>query len=538
MNDFFLSLLYPGEEALRRHIEGKDKPNISRQVCAALGFSTLLPLKNTTLDGFFTKDAEVIAFRQDAFADLADHPDLTKLLLEVCPVLHDILELRKLDAATSDNGGSTYLYSITQIELYVRCVRLLRDGLAPLQNELRSKAFRRLADAMITFTEGEDYRELTSELDKLTERVHEIKSITVGVNLDAEYRPTDAGVLSVNAEPFQSGRVLDKILRLSFKNDAMTCIAPLTPFEKGESENRREALNGAFRTALEEVFKSSVKGWRRIAGEYVLENADFLLRLLPEIEFLIKGAALEEKLANMGLPLCTPTLCPPSHKAFEAYALYNPQVAFKTESAMVTNDLILDDNARIYILSGPNRGGKSVITAAMGQAQCLCQLGLRVPAERAQISPVDALFTHFPEEADDTIDKGRLGEECARLREIFDALEPETMILLDESLSSTGAYEASYIAAEILTAFAIRGCRGIFSTHLHDLAAACADISQRAKESGGVAVDTLVAGMEEGERSFRISRRAPDGKSYARDITRRYGLSLEDLLATKEHPSL
>ena len=43
-------------------------------------------------------------------------------------------------------------------------------------------------------------------------------------------------------------------------------------------------------------------------------------------------------------------------------------------------------------------------------------------------------------------------------------------------------------------------------------------------------MDTLVAGIEEGKRSFRIYRRKPDGKSYARDIADKYGLSFEDLV--------
>ena len=158
------------------------------------------------------------------------------------------------------------------------------------------------------------------------------------------------------------------------------------------------------------------------------------------------------------------------------------------------------------------------------------QLGLPVPATKAKISPVSGIYTHFPEGADDTIDKGRLGEECARLREIFDASDENSMILLDESLSSTGAYEAAYIASEILTAFAVRRCRGIFSTHLHELAAGIADINRRSLELGGIKIDTLVAGIDEGKRSFKIKRMAPDGKSYARDIADKYGLSFEQLM--------
>ena len=105
------------------------------------------------------------------------------------------------------------------------------------------------------------------------------------------------------------------------------------------------------------------------------------------------------------------------------------------------------------------------------------------------------------------------------------------MILLDESLSSTGAFEASYIAAEILTGFAVVGCRGIFSTHLHELASAVPEINERACAEGGVRIDTLVAGIEEGRRSFLIKRARPDGRSYARDIAEKYGLSLDGIRA-------
>ena len=220
-------------------------------------------------------------------------------------------------------------------------------------------------------------------------------------------------------------------------------------------------------------------------------------------------------------------------KCFTAEGLYNPRVALAIDDEIVTNDFAFDDKARIYVLTGPNRGGKSVITVAVGASQALCQLGLPVPAKSAAISVCDGIFTHFPEGADDTIDKGRLGEECARLKEIFDAVTPDSMILLDESLSSTGAYEAAYIASEILTAFAARRCRGIFSTHLHELAAGVEEINRRSAECGGVMVDTLVAGIDEGRRSFKIKRAKPDGKSYARDIADKYGLSFDKLMEKK-----
>ncbi|MBR6709069.1 MAG: hypothetical protein IKL84_05260, partial [Clostridia bacterium] len=356
------------------------------------------------------------------------------------------------------------------------------------------------------------------------------KSVTIGVNLDAQLRPKDAGVLSINNESFRSGDVLEKILRLDFKNDEYTCIANLVPFGKKQSENQKMALSLAFNSAINEVYKSSLRSWKKIVQSYVLENTDFLLNLMPEIELLVKGTRLMQSLLDRGNKLCRPNICPAEERTFRAYGLYNPSVAMKVDDEIVTNDLVFDENATIYVLSGPNQGGKSVITCALGLAQAMMQLGLCVPAERADISPCDAIFTHFPSVSTDTIDHGRLGEECVRLGEIFDRLSDRSLVLLDESLSSTGSFEGAAIATEVLAGLSRARCRSLFSTHLHELAAAIPDVNARTAQFNGGRIDTLVAGIEEGKRSFKINRTKPDGKSYARDIAAKYGLSYENII--------
>ncbi len=535
MENKFISLIYPSEESREYHSDRRNLPRISEDVCEELGLNEIFNLKSSSLTHFFTSDTEVIRYRQKTVADMMQIPEIRETLAKVHPILDDIRQLRILDNELTSTGES-YLYSITEIELYVSCIDVLKEGFSPIREKIKSDAFRALADFIIELSESEYYIELNKKLEALASRVREVKSITVGVNLDRELRPESAGVISINSEPFKSGKVLDKILRLSFKNDAFTCIAELSPFVKGQSDNRREALIGAFNGAIEDVFRSSVKGWRSIVGDYVLDNTDFLLRLLPEIEFVSRSSELLTKLSHHpGCSVCIPTVKPAAEKAFSAVGLYNPRVALAINDEIVTNDLAFDDEARIYVLTGPNRGGKSVITVALGAAQAFCQLGLPVPAESAEISVVDGIFTHFPEGADDTIDKGRLGEECARLKEIFDEATPDSLILLDESLSSTGAYEATYIASEILTAFAAMRTRGIFSTHLHELAASVAEINSRSVSCGGVKLDTLVAGMEEGQRSFKIYRRKPDGKSYAKDIADKYGLSFDSLMTRRDN---
>ena len=525
------SLLYPDAESQKELYSADKRPDIDMYTLEELGMTEILDLKSTDLSDYFTTSKEVMKYRTEVFADMLNCSALSETLNKLMPVLNDVTELRRLEA---DSGkDDDYLSSITEIELYISCIEILYDGLSSVRGEIKSRAFKILEERIRELAESEYYKELNTKLNELTKRVREIKSVSIGVNLDAQLRPQYAGVLSINSEPFKSGDTLDKILRLNFKDDDYTCIANLVPFGKKQSDNQKTALSIAFNSAINEVYHSSLKSWKKIVQSYVLENTDFLLGLMPEIEFLVKATAMQKKLLDKGCWLTEPEIAPMGERVFDADDLYNPAVAIKLPGGeeIIPNDVRFNDNdATIYVLTGPNRGGKSVITCALGLGLAMMQLGMYVPARKARISPADAIFTHFPTGADDTIDKGRLGEECARLGEIFDCVTRHSLVLLDESFSSTGSYEGSYIASEVLSGIAMVGCRCLFATHLHELAAEIDHINSETQAKGGVKIDTLVAGIEEGKRSFKIFRAKPDGKSYARDIAERYGLTYDNII--------
>ena len=522
------SLIYPNEKTLKAHYARNDRPSIPMFELEELGLTDMLELRNSSLSDFFTTDKEVMEYRMEVFEDMLSNEDIAKTLNRLIPVLNDIMELRRLDADSGDTAS--YLSSITEIELYISSIDLLHRGFSETTIPVNSHAFKTLAAHVKELVESDYYRELNKKLSELTNRVREIKSVTIGVNLDSQLRPAEAGVLSINPESFKSGDVLEKILRLNFKEDEYTCIANLVPFGKKQSENQKTALSLAFNSAINDVYKSSLRSWKKIVQNYILENTDFLLALIPEIEFLVKGTNLLRQLREKGCVLSRPEIIDDGSVVYEAVELYNPCVALKIDSEIVSNDVIFDDKARIYVLTGPNRGGKSVITCATGLAVAMMQLGMFVPAKHAKISPADAIMTHFPTGAEDTIEKGRLGEECARLGDIFEKVTKHSLVLLDESLSSTGSFEASYIAAEVLRGLSMSGCRCIFSTHLHELAAEIDSINEESAKAGGSPIDTLVAGIEEGQRSFKIYRAKPDGKSYARDIAQKYGLTYDNII--------
>jgi DNA mismatch repair protein MutS len=186
------------------------------------------------------------------------------------------------------------------------------------------------------------------------------------------------------------------------------------------------------------------------------------------------------------------------------------------------------------VLTGPNRGGKTTYARAVGVAQVLFQAGLFVPAASACLSPVDAIFTHFPTREDVRPGQGRLDLEAERLHAIFRAATPQSLILLNEALSGTSALEALDLARGLVRGLRLLGARAIYVTHLHELASHVDEINANTPGDGRVA--SLLAELDDGDagvgpprRTFRIMPRPPRGASFAAEIAEQHGISFQQL---------
>ncbi len=261
-------------------------------------------------------------------------------------------------------------------------------------------------------------------------------------------------------------------------------------------------------------------------------NSAPFVAMLEDIRFLTGGVAFILQMQELGFSMCRPKIASVEEKVCELTDVYNPMLALRgVENTIVSNSFCLDENGRFYLITGPNHGGKSIFAYSIGMSQALFQLGLFVPAKSAYMSPVTGIYTHFPVSDENNYGKGRLESECARLGAIMKKLTETDMLLMDESFSSTSGLEAGYIAAEVLTGIGVIGCCGLFVTHIHDLPLKVGEFNSHPDNKGKI--DNLVAQMEDrenGVRSYRVLRTTPDGLSYARDIAKRYGLDLEDIL--------
>jgi hypothetical protein len=323
-------------------------------------------------------------------------------------------------------------------------------------------------------------------------------------------------------------------------------------------DNRANTLDIAIMRDLESVMGDTFKHLATVLARFEYIETQFLFDLIPEVYYFIGGSRLARNLIKTGLPVCFPTPAPKDERIFYVKDIYDASFAIRIQSdiglselsnVVVTNTAEMSDKAgRIFILTGANQGGKTTFTRAVGITQLLFQAGFAIPGSEGRISPVDNIYTHFPELEKNSISEGRLGEECIRLEQILPRLTKYSMILMNESLSSTSHQECLFIAEEIMKYLRKVGARCVFATHIHELAE---NIPELNKEPALSDLVSLVAGVDEttemevltdeGRKKYAGSKRTylilpmpPQGKSFALDIARTYGISFDQLMNTHD----
>ena len=134
------------------------------------------------------------------------------------------------------------------------------------------------------------------------------------------------------------------------------------------------------------------------------------------------------------------------------------------------NDLTLDGDARIVILTGPNMSGKSVYLRQTGHLVILAQIGAFVPARQARVGLVDRLFTRVG--AQDNLGRGQSTflVEMVETATILNNVTPRSLVLLDEVGRGTSTFDGLAIAWSVVEALHEHaGGKVLFATHFHEL---------------------------------------------------------------------
>src|SRR5690606_25211810 len=136
----------------------------------------------------------------------------------------------------------------------------------------------------------------------------------------------------------------------------------------------------------------------------------------------------------------------------------------------IPNDVVLDEDRRIMILTGPNMAGKSTLLRQVGLIQLLAQIGSFVPADAARLPVCDRIFTRVG--ASDNLVRGQstFMVEMNETAAILHGATGRSLVLLDEIGRGTATYDGVSIAWAV-TEYLHETTRAktIFATHYHEL---------------------------------------------------------------------
>jgi len=141
-----------------------------------------------------------------------------------------------------------------------------------------------------------------------------------------------------------------------------------------------------------------------------------------------------------------------------------------TAERFVANDLALGLNDRLWLITGPNMGGKSTFLRQTALIAVLAQAGAFVPAARAKVGIVDRLFSRVG--ASDNLARGRstFMVEMVETAAILAQATPQSLVILDEIGRGTSTYDGLAIAWAVVEAMHDQvKCRTLFATHYHEL---------------------------------------------------------------------
>jgi DNA mismatch repair protein MutS len=200
----------------------------------------------------------------------------------------------------------------------------------------------------------------------------------------------------------------------------------------------------------------------------------------------------------------------------------HPVVEQAIDGPFVANDCELSPPGgatagRIYVVTGPNMGGKSTYLRQNALIAVLAQMGSFVPARRARIGVVDRLFSRVG--AADDLARGRstFMVEMVETAAILNQAGPRALVILDEIGRGTATFDGLSIAwAAIEHLHETNRCRALFATHFHELTALAARLARlhnatvRVREWQGdvVFLHEVVAGAADRSYGIQVAKLA------------------------------
>lgn len=530
-----LSLLYPesytpaGTTLDRTVAESLELPYIAMLICPysteyALGILTEL-----------VTDENVVRWRQDILEDFINVPQLELKLQRSIKTIYD-----NAHSVYAKSGSTQSFYEVQEnirsIEAFADCMNECHEFVQKYGGRLHSEGIRNVLAEFEKRYYSDSYKELMNEVAELKTRLSEgIRSVTFSINFDEVMRPTEIMLISADKEPVRRKTRFERLLSRGNNAEPISEV-----YCRKSKDGQINEVNSALFAELDALSGSYMKRVNTAIKRCYEESTDMLMKLSRQIDFYVGAKDFFDRARQMGLPYCRPEIVPKERREFHCESMHDPVLTNRILSERVrdnnivpiyTNGCKMDDAARLLIISGTNNGGKTTYLRAAAINQILAQAGLFVYAEKAEISLCDRIFFLSPKEEKAGVNTSRFTEECKDIRRTIDKATEQSLVLMNESLSSTNPYDSCLLGEEVLRIFADIGCRLVFTTHIGELA----DLSEKlnAGEVKSRMVSLVALCDENGAPTYQIAEGKPDSARNAQYIYNKFGISFEKYAAGK-----
>ncbi len=264
---------------------------------------------------------------------------------------------------------------------------------------------------------------------------------------------------------------------------------------------------------LRELMAQEEREIQRILAELSQEVGNHALdmnenyRLLVMLDVIFAKAQLA-----LGMNAMRPKL---SNKKLELWQARHPLLPVKTA---VPNDISLGDTFDTLMITGPNTGGKTVTMKTVGLLTIMAQAGLHIPArEDSVIRVYQRIYGDIGDEQSIAQSLSTFSSHMTNIVEILQAVNSDTLVLLDELGAGTDPVEGAALAMSIISAMREAGAHVIASTHY-------AQLKLFAMTTPGIENASCEFQVESLAPTYRLLVGIP-GKSNAFAISQRLGLS-------------
>jgi len=193
-----------------------------------------------------------------------------------------------------------------------------------------------------------------------------------------------------------------------------------------------------------------------------------LVNLRLDLEWYLCALDFRTRVEKVGLRACLPEWAGNSGETTALHGLFNPFLMSADHAPIPCN--LETPGEQIVLITGPNSGGKTRLLQSVGLAQLLAQTGFFVPAAQARLAWRTGLFVSAYEESNVDQDEGRLGTELVRIRNIFERIQRDQLVIVDELCSGTNPAEAEALIRFVLELLDRFGPLAFITTHFLEFA--------------------------------------------------------------------